>query len=153
MGHETERLGLATITRTRMIRFATVPTAKPLALPHTKHTIVLTLYRYSAAKGGSYFEYYTAVKLNSIYRYCYSTTDEQTIGSAKGAWWARDSGGTSNNSHSTALGADRTLWWDKYALLLIIRGTILKRTYGTHKILYKYQFLLTIFGPIYYGPP
>ena len=37
--------------------------------------------------------------------------------------------------------------------MIIIRGTILNRTYGTHKNLYKSLFLLTIFGPIYYGPP
>lgn len=30
---------------------------------------------------------------------------------------------------------------------------IVNRTYGTHKNLYIYLFLLTIFGPIYYGPP
>ena len=36
---------------------------------------------------------------------------------------------------------------------LPMRGTILNRTHGTHKNLYISLFLLTIFGPIYYGPP
>ena len=36
---------------------------------------------------------------------------------------------------------------------LLLPGTIVNRTYGTHKTLYTYLFLLTIFGPIYYGPP
>jgi len=35
----------------------------------------------------------------------------------------------------------------------ILRGTIVNRTYGKHKNLYICLFLLTIFGPIYYGPP
>ena len=34
-----------------------------------------------------------------------------------------------------------------------ITGTILNRTYGTHKNLHISLFLLTIFGPTYYGPP
>ena len=34
--------------------------------------------------------------------------------------------------------------------MLILRGTIVNRTYGAHKKLYIYLFLLTIFGPIYY---
>ena len=34
-----------------------------------------------------------------------------------------------------------------------ISGAIVNRTYGTHKNLYIYLILLTIFGPIYYGPP
>ena len=37
--------------------------------------------------------------------------------------------------------------------VLCIRGTMLNKTYGTHKNLYVSLFLLTIFGPIYYGPP
>ena len=36
---------------------------------------------------------------------------------------------------------------------VLLRGTILNRTYCTHKNLYISIFLLTIFGPIYYGPP
>ena len=32
-------------------------------------------------------------------------------------------------------------------------GTIVNRTYGTHKKQHIYLFLPTIFGPIYYGPP
>ena len=32
-------------------------------------------------------------------------------------------------------------------------GAIVNRTYDTHKNLYIYLFLLTMFGPIYYGPP
>ena len=35
----------------------------------------------------------------------------------------------------------------------LLRGTIVNRTYGTHKNLYNSLFLLTKFGPIYYGPP
>ena len=34
-----------------------------------------------------------------------------------------------------------------------LRGTIVNRTYGTHKNLHIYLFLLTIVGPIYCGPP
>ena len=36
---------------------------------------------------------------------------------------------------------------------LRLRGTILNRIYGAHKNLYISLFLLTVFGPIYYGPP
>ena len=36
---------------------------------------------------------------------------------------------------------------------LLLRGTIINRTYGSHKNLYIPLFLLTIFGPINYGPP
>ena len=36
---------------------------------------------------------------------------------------------------------------------LILRGTIVNRTYRTHKNLYLQHFLLTIFGPVNYGPP
>ena len=35
---------------------------------------------------------------------------------------------------------------------VLLRGSILNRTYGTDKNLYKSLYLLTIFGPIYYGP-
>ena len=35
----------------------------------------------------------------------------------------------------------------------ILRGTIVNRIYGTVKNLLIYLFFLTIFGPIYYGPP
>ena len=35
----------------------------------------------------------------------------------------------------------------------LLRGTIVNRTYGIHKHLYIRPFLLTIFGPINYGPP
>ena len=35
----------------------------------------------------------------------------------------------------------------------LLRGTTVNSTYGTHKNLFIYLFLLTIFGPIYYGPP
>ena len=38
-------------------------------------------------------------------------------------------------------------------LLILLRGIIVNRTYGTHKNLHIYVFSLTIFGPIYYGPP
>ena len=33
------------------------------------------------------------------------------------------------------------------------RGTTINRTYGTHKKLSIFLFLLTVFGPINYGPP
>ena len=36
---------------------------------------------------------------------------------------------------------------------LLLRGTIVNRTYRIDKNLYIQQLLLTIFGPIYYGPP
>ena len=35
----------------------------------------------------------------------------------------------------------------------LLRGTIVNRTCGSHKNLYIYPFLLTIFGPINNGPP
>ena len=35
---------------------------------------------------------------------------------------------------------------------LLLRGTIVNRIYGIHKILYVSPFLRTIFGPINYGP-
>ena len=37
--------------------------------------------------------------------------------------------------------------------VVLLRGGILNRTYDTHKKLDISVFLLTIFGPIYYGPP
>ena len=37
--------------------------------------------------------------------------------------------------------------------VLLLRGTIVNRTYGTNKNLYVYSFSRTIFGPVYYGPP
>ena len=37
-------------------------------------------------------------------------------------------------------------------ILIVLRGTIVNRTNGIHKNLYIYPFLLTIFGPINYGP-
>ena len=40
--------------------------------------------------------------------------------------------------------------------LVLLRGTIVKRTHDTHKKTYQvyiYQFFLTIFGPINYDPP
>ena len=40
-----------------------------------------------------------------------------------------------------------------YVLHQYLRGAIVNRTYGTNKNLYTSLFLLTIFGPIYYGPP
>ena len=40
-----------------------------------------------------------------------------------------------------------------FSRLLILRGTIVNRTYGIHKYLYISPFLLTIFGPINYVPP
>ena len=36
---------------------------------------------------------------------------------------------------------------------LVLRGTLVNRTYGGHKNLHIYLFLLTIFGPTYYRPP
>ena len=35
----------------------------------------------------------------------------------------------------------------------LVRGTIVNRTYGTSKNLCSYLFLVTIGGPVYYGPP
>ena len=32
-------------------------------------------------------------------------------------------------------------------------GAIVNRTYGLHKNLYIKPFLLTVFGPVNYGPP
>ena len=37
--------------------------------------------------------------------------------------------------------------------LVLLRGTILNRTYGAHKNLYISLFLTTIFGPINNGSP
>ena len=37
--------------------------------------------------------------------------------------------------------------------LMLLRGAIFIKTYGTHKNLYVSMFSRTIFGPIYYGPP
>ena len=37
--------------------------------------------------------------------------------------------------------------------LMLLRGTIVNRTYGIYKNLYVWPFLLTIFGPVNYGPP
>ena len=37
--------------------------------------------------------------------------------------------------------------------LLILWGTIVNRTYGTHKNLFIYPLLLLTFGPVYFGPP
>ena len=37
-------------------------------------------------------------------------------------------------------------------LVVVVRETIVNRTYGTHKNQYIFLFLLTIFGPIYYSP-
>ena len=36
---------------------------------------------------------------------------------------------------------------------VLSRGAIINRTYGTHKKLYISLVLLTVFGPINYGPP
>ena len=36
--------------------------------------------------------------------------------------------------------------------MIVLRGTIVKRTYDIHKKLYISLFLFTVFGPIYYGP-
>ena len=40
-----------------------------------------------------------------------------------------------------------------FLLYIPLRGTIVNRTYGTHKHLYINLFLLTMLGPVYYGPP
>ena len=37
--------------------------------------------------------------------------------------------------------------------IILLRGAIVNRTYGILKNLYVYPFLLTIFGPVNYGPP
>ena len=39
------------------------------------------------------------------------------------------------------------------SVFLVLRGTIVNRTYGTHKNLDIPLFLVTILRPIYYGPP
>ena len=39
------------------------------------------------------------------------------------------------------------------ARLFLLPGTIVNKTYGTHKNLYVSLFLPTIFGPVNYGPP
>ena len=36
---------------------------------------------------------------------------------------------------------------------LLLRWTLVNRTYGGHKKLYIHLFLLTVFGPIYHRPP
>ena len=38
-------------------------------------------------------------------------------------------------------------------IIVLFRGGIVNRIYGTHKNLSIYLFLLEVFGPIYYGPP
>ena len=40
-----------------------------------------------------------------------------------------------------------------FYIVILLRGTKVNRTYDTHKNLYACLFLLTIFGPINYGPP
>ena len=42
---------------------------------------------------------------------------------------------------------------DYLTTVALLRGTIVNRTYVLHKNLYISPFLLTIFGPINYGPP
>ena len=37
--------------------------------------------------------------------------------------------------------------------ILLLPGGVLNRTYVTYKNLYISLFLITIFGPTYYGPP
>ena len=37
--------------------------------------------------------------------------------------------------------------------VVVLRGTIVNRTYGKHKNLYIQPFLPTKFGPINHGPP
>ena len=41
----------------------------------------------------------------------------------------------------------------QYLIFVLLRGTIVNRTHGTHKNLYIEPFLLTIFGPVNYDPP
>ena len=50
---------------------------------------------------------------------------------------------------------ERTTWYTLDGVTLLLRGTytILNRIHGTHKNLYTSLFFLTMFGPIYYGPP
>ena len=53
-----------------------------------------------------------------------------------------------------ALGGSWQTWvWTSVHHHAFIRGTIVNRTYGTHKNLCTHLFLLTIFGPVYFGPP
>ena len=35
----------------------------------------------------------------------------------------------------------------------LMPGNVVNRIYGAHKNIYIYIILLSIFGPIYYGPP
>ena len=44
------------------------------------------------------------------------------------------------------------VWWCLLVLVLL-RGTLVNRTYGGQKKLHIHLFLPTIFGPIYYRPP
>ena len=48
-------------------------------------------------------------------------------------------------------GKGRVILFKRWTELL--RGTTVNRTCRTHKNLYIQPFLLTIFGPINYGPP
>ena len=57
-------------------------------------------------------------------------------------------GGGKDIVHSTYLYVQLTRFgWG------VFRGIILNRTYGTYKNLYISLFLITTFGPTYYGPP
>ena len=54
------------------------------------------------------------------------------------------------------LGSDARKAFSKGAIMgydYYCGGIIVYRTYGKHYNQCTYQFLLTIFGPIYYGPP
>ena len=50
-------------------------------------------------------------------------------------------------------GGRRAWFFSVLVVKLLLRGTIVNRTYGIHKNPYIEPFLLTIFGPINYGPP
>ena len=57
----------------------------------------------------------------------------------------RDCGSKGVKGQSTLWGAETPV--------LILRGTIVNRTYGIQQNLYIQPFLRTIFGPTNYGPP
>ena len=64
--------------------------------------------------------------------------------------WGQSTQFLSSLSPKRACGSKRVNTW--YSIIQLRRG-VLNRTYGKHKNLYISLFLVTIFGPIYYGPP
>ena len=65
--------------------------------------------------------------------------------------WGQSTQFLSSLSPKRACGSKRVNTW--YSIIQLRRG-VLNRTYGKHKnLVYISLFLVTIFGPIYYGPP